>query len=63
MSKTRRRYVVELTEAQLQALKDVSCRGIEECIDDHFYHKTYRKGQEAYWAICDAEENGLKTLK
>jgi len=63
MSKTRKRYVVELTKAQLEALKDCTCRGIEECVDDPFYYKTWKKGKEAYWAIVDAQENGLKTLK
>lgn len=63
MSKTRRRYVVELTKAQLEALIDCTCRGIEECSDDYYFHKTWRKGTEALKEIYYAQNNGLKTLK
>ena len=64
MSKTRRRYVVELTEAQLKALISVATNGIETFTDDYTYwKKLVDKGEEAIINLNNAKQNGLKTLK
>jgi len=64
MSKTRRRYVVELTKAQLEALINLANNGIETFTDDYAYWKKLAdKGDEAITKLNNAKINGLKTLK
>ncbi len=64
MSKTRRRYVVELTEAQLEALFSCAVNGMETFSDDYANNKKLvDKCDEALDSLNDAEQNGLKTLK
>tara|TARA_R100000655_G_scaffold71281_2_gene109668 strand:- start:53 stop:244 length:192 start_codon:yes stop_codon:yes gene_type:complete len=63
MSKTRRRYVVELTKAQLEALENCAINGRETYSHDDFYHKLVNKGDEAIYALNIAKINGLKTIK
>ena len=64
MSKTKRRYVVELTEAQLEALIDLANNGRETFTDDYVYwKKLVDKGDEAIYALNIAKLNGLKTIK
>lgn len=64
MSKTRRRYVVEFTEAELEALIDLAKNGIETFTDDYAYwKKLVDKGDEAIAKLNNAKLNGLKTIK
>lgn len=64
MSKTRRRYVVELTKAQLEALIDLANNGIETFTDDYASNKKIvDKGDEAITKLNNAKLNGLKTIK
>ena len=64
MSKTRRRYVVELTKAQLEALIDLAHNGIETFTDSYTdWKKLVDKGDEAITKLNNAKQNGLKTLK
>lgn len=64
MSKTRRRYVVELTKAQLEALMSCALNGRETFTDDYtHWKKLVDKCDEAIDSLYDAEQNGLKTIK
>ena len=64
MSKTRRRYVVELTKAQLEALIDLANNGWETFADDYeHWEKLLNKGDEAIAKLNNAKQNGLKTIK
>ena len=64
MSKTRRRYVVELTKAQLEALIDLAINGMETFADDYaHWKKLVDKGDEAITKLKNAKQNGLKTIK
>ena len=65
MSKTRRRYVVELTKAELQALIDCAIYGRETFSDDgcQSWKKIISKGDDGIMQLHIAKENGLKTIK
>ena len=64
MSKTRRRYVVELTKSQLEALINLATNGMETFADDYtHWKKLVDKGDEAIINLNNAKQNGLKTLK
>ena len=56
--KTKKRYIVELTEAQIWHLNAcINIVSLEEQINKRKIHKTTRE------AIDDAIDNGLKTIK
>ena len=59
----KRRYVVELTKAQLDALINIACNGLETFSHDDYYKKVVAKGDEAITCLHDAQLNGLKTIK
>ena len=60
----KRRYVVELTKAQLEALIDCAINGQETFMDDfEFYKKRINKCEEAISCLNRAKINGLKTIK
>ena len=65
MSKTRRRYVVELTKAQLEALIDLANNGWETFANDYNYDndRLLNKGDEAIAKLNNAKQKGLKTIK
>ena len=63
MSKTKRRYVVELTEAQLEALIHLANNGWETFSNDCNYDRLLNKGDEAITELNNAKQNGLKTIK
>jgi len=64
MSKTRRRYVVQLTKAQLEALIDLAHNGLETFSDAYeYWKKVVDKGDEAITELNNAKRNGLKTIK
>jgi hypothetical protein len=64
MSKTRRRYVVELTKAQLEALIILAPNGWQTFADDYAcWKKLLNKGDEAITKLQNAKQNGLKTIK
>jgi len=63
MSKTRRRYVVELTEAQFEALFSCAVCGMDTFSDDDQWRRMINKCDEAIINLNNAKQNGLKTIK
>jgi len=63
MSKKRRRYVVEFTKAELEALINLANNGRETFSHDNNFNKLVNKGDKAITKLNYAQLNGLKTIK
>ena len=63
MSKTRRRYVVEFTKAELEALIHLANNGRETFSHDNDFNKLVNKGDKAITKLNYAKFEGLKTIK
>lgn len=65
MSKTRRRYVVELTKGEFAALFSMAICGQNTMEQDGFGEQLRfaRKCYDSFYQMNKAKANGLKTLK
>ena len=65
--KTKRRYIVELTKAELDALEHIATIGLNTEFDSTFAVKQdprlYKKADKGISQIIRARHKGLKTIK